>query len=708
MYTDAEARAVLSLLAATIVEAHRVGPSSWELTLFPNAFRLNVGRYWAFTGKSGKAYFLVDERAVDDKTREAVLPLAAIEPGEGSMYMAAPAAVAIPKDQVATLAASTAFPHLQNAHFQALHESARKCPLTPYRSAHSPGLLRFMRAFLGAEIPDPAYAQSSVLPAALEELREAFSRFRESEPNRFRVELRRHQTDRIRQLLANPEALDLDTFNREIWPIESGAYLHGTEKVRIVGAPDDWIQARLPELDQALRQGELELHGNAMWGSGSRVYGPMLKDEEEKLQNIRQAVRILNNSSVSPLRQAQEMLEIKGFGPNISTGLVMAFHPNDFAIYNAPSREALRQLGYEESTLEAFEVSMGTLKEELGADDFLELDLFLYLHRERDGELGGEPDAAPTRHVATDLAAIVESIRAQGIQVEDRTIRRYHLSLKVRGFVILSGISGTGKTWLTEAYARAVGAEYRLVAVAPNWNTNEDLLGYYNPLDDRYHDTDFSLFLRAAAAEYQDARAEGRAPKPFHLTLDEMNLARVEYYFAKFLSAMETRERGRPASIELGNGEAVLLPPNLFVTGTVNVDETTHGFADKVYDRAQLIELPLERDALDAYLGELPYRDPLLDIWDAVEAVAPFAFRVVRDIREYVTAAGRDGETWETALDEQILQKILPKLARTDAAVGDALTEVCAICEQHGFTLSYAKASAMRSGFVKYGIASYF
>lgn len=127
-------------------------------------------------------------------------------------------------------------------------------------------------------------------------------------------------------------------------------------------------------------------------------------------------------------------------------------------------------------------------------------------------------------------------------------MRRYHLALRSRGFVIVAGISGTGKTWLADGYARAVGAQ---VPVAPSWTTNEDLLGYLNHMNGRYHDTAFSTFLRAASAAYARAADAGVAAQPFHVVLYEMNLARVEHYFARFLSAMEVRQRLTLAPLEL-------------------------------------------------------------------------------------------------------------------------------------------------------------
>src|SRR5205823_125459 len=140
------------------------------------------------------------------------------------------------------------------------------------------------------------------------------------------------------------------------------------------------------------------------------------------------------------------------------------------------------------------------------------------------------------------------------------------------------------------------GARYALIPVAPNWTTNEDLLGYMSPLGHGYQHTEFSRFLQVAGAEYRDAEATGRPPVPFHLALDELNLAHVEYYFAKFLSAMETSARGETAQIELSGELRLFLPPNLKFIGTVNVDETTRSFADKVYDRAQLIEMEVGRE----------------------------------------------------------------------------------------------------------------
>lgn len=347
-------------------------------------------------------------------------------------------------------------------------------------------------------------------------------------------------------------------------------------------------------------------------------------------------------------------------------------------------------------------------------------DLFRYIRE------GGAPPAASGKKVAEgaadyeyaegspgtyrepDFSTIRERIRRQGLRIDARDLRRYHLSLKTRGFVILSGVSGVGKTWLAEAYARAVGAKSLLVPVAPNWTTNEDLLGYHNPIDQTYRDTAFSRFVREAADAFARAQRSGKAPRPYHVLLDEMNLARVEHYFARFLSALEARARsGSAAVLDLGPGDTVVLPPTLAFVGTVNMDETTHGFADKVYDRAQLLEIGVTRDLLAEHLGDAPYGPRVLAVWSAVHAIAPFAFRVVDEIGAYIGQAAQLGVPWEDALDEQLLQKVLPKVKGTDPQVGRALSDFLEAIGDH-CPLSRAKAERILAGYRAHGIASFF
>ena len=194
------------------------------------------------------------------------------------------------------------------------------------------------------------------------------------------------------------------------------------------------------------------------------------------------------------------------------------------------------------------------------------------------------------------LATLEREIAAQGFTYPSLTVRDYYLCLQSKPFVLLSGLSGTGKTRLTSLFANAlVGdpssstssssfAQYRLLPVRPDWTDSAPIVGYVNLLapspDGRgqFVSTPFLEFLLRAARPENAGRA-------FFLCLDEMNLARVEHYFAEILSAMETSGR----DLLLPDGRALRLPPNLFITGTLNLDEATHSLSRKVLDRANTI-----------------------------------------------------------------------------------------------------------------------
>lgn len=310
-------------------------------------------------------------------------------------------------------------------------------------------------------------------------------------------------------------------------------------------------------------------------------------------------------------------------------------------------------------------------------------------------------------YVEPHFEQIRQLIDASGAVYSPDLLRRYHLSLKTRRFVILSGVSGSGKTLLTRMYANAVQAHYCLVAVAPNWTTNEDLLGYYNPLSKQYYDTDFSLFLRRAARAHESAIRVREVPEPFHLVLDEMNLARVEYYFAKFLSGMEVLTGAGQAQVTMFGTDVVDLPPNLYFIGTVNVDETTQGFADKIYDRAQVIEVTHHREEVASRIQHPELQHAIMAIWDAVNDVTPFSIRIVDEINRYVGEAARIGVPWEVAFDDQIIQKILPRIKGTDIRLGVMLQRLNDITANR-FHRSNIKIQHLNYGYHNNGIVSFF
>ena len=161
---------------------------------------------------------------------------------------------------------------------------------------------------------------------------------------------------------------------------------------------------------------------------------------------------------------------------------------------------------------------------------------------------------------------------------------------------IFQGISGTGKTSLAKAFAKAMGGHCTDIAVQAGWRDRDDLLGHYNAFEKRFYERDCLQGLyRAQTDAYKD--------RCNIILLDEMNLSRPEQYFAEFLSALEKNDpRDRLISLsesQLPNAPALLVegrrirvPHNVWFVGTANHDETTNEFADKTYDRAHVMTLP--------------------------------------------------------------------------------------------------------------------
>lgn len=316
--------------------------------------------------------------------------------------------------------------------------------------------------------------------------------------------------------------------------------------------------------------------------------------------------------------------------------------------------------------------------------------------------------AGPTVHGQPDVAKIVQQIRSQGMRIDEATVRQYHFSMRTRGFIILAGPSGVGKTWLTRLYADVVHAEYRLAPVAPNWSTNEDLLGFFNPIDGEFHATPFLDFIDRAAESWD---RHGQDSPEFHLVLDEMNLARVEHYFSLFLSLMEMRRESEVPETRLTGDRIIRVPPNLKFAGTVNMDETTHGFADKVFDRAQLIELSISSEAAREHINErisgASPREVLSDLWDRMARACPVGFRVLDDIADYLELAKQEDVDWPVALDEQIVSKLLPKLRGLDPEVAEALRRVSTRVDGE-FPRAAAKCQSMLQRLQSTDVVSFF
>lgn len=211
-------------------------------------------------------------------------------------------------------------------------------------------------------------------------LAEAFSRFHVDPIEQIRVSLRRKRAEQLRAFLRRTDGIDLDAFNREVWQFESATILNGRDIRGTIFASEPSDRGLSQQVADALAAATLELHGNYVWRSGSTVYGSMLTKAtvEEKEGHIRTALGILNSETLTPTEMAQQLKTVPGFGFTNATGLLMVFHPDEFALWDAPSKGAFSKLHLPYKTLTQFQENAANLKSRLGADDFLELDWFLY------------------------------------------------------------------------------------------------------------------------------------------------------------------------------------------------------------------------------------------------------------------------------------------------------------------------------------------
>ncbi|WP_036030306.1 McrB family protein [Bradyrhizobium yuanmingense] len=304
---------------------------------------------------------------------------------------------------------------------------------------------------------------------------------------------------------------------------------------------------------------------------------------------------------------------------------------------------------------------------------------------------GEEVSLAAPNLIGMSLQEIKDGVKTHGGYYQSDLLERFHIGLNCtpnKHFLILSGVSGTGKSSLIQRYALAAYKSatikdledkfYFMCSVRPDWTDNTSLLGYYDVILQRYT---VPRFLEAVLA------ATARPNHPVFVCLDELNLARVEYYLSDLLSCMELGTdialHSNPLSYEGTNGMAIPatipFPKNLYLIGTINTDETTHQVSDKVLDRAQVLDLSEFID-LDGFLTTQAAADP--GIVDAVQYCAPvlasmnkvlqdaglaFGYRTAKEIVLYCSLAKKLGVAdMSQTLDRQLIQKVMVKLRGGD------------------------------------------
>ena len=293
------------------------------------------------------------------------------------------------------------------------------------------------------------------------------------------------------------------------------------------------------------------------------------------------------------------------------------------------------------------------------------------------------------------LAELCERFRLFASRIADNPlyysitdIRRYITSLAVSKVIVLQGMSGTGKTSLPVAFGKFTQVPATIVPVQPMWKERSDLIGYYNEFTGKFNE---SMILEKIYEANQ-------TNKMFVMVLDELNIARVEYYFSEFLSLLElptVEERIMEVSSTIGpldprdvkNGK-LILPNNLWFIGTANNDDSTFAISDKVYDRAMIMNLDyrtepfsdpgngdkvvLTSNQFEALIKQakidyaLTRRQKdhvkMLDQYLKTQFGVTFGNRIRRQIETYVPVYIACGGTELQALDDLLAKKVLRKL----------------------------------------------
>ena len=317
---------------------------------------------------------------------------------------------------------------------------------------------------------------------------------------------------------------------------------------------------------------------------------------------------------------------------------------------------------------------------------------------------------------AAALHRVGQRLKAKGLDYPLRTLRGFHTAMKVNEttqLAVLAGISGTGKSQLPRQYAAGMGIGFLQVPVQPRWDSPQDLMGFYNYIEGKFRPTDMARALWALDEENNEEEAV--KDRMMMILLDEMNLARVEYYFSDFLSRLESRPRPEHVSdrnerkdaeieLEIPNMQR---PPrifpgyNLLFAGTMNEDESTQSLSDKVVDRANVLRFAAPKTiGTQQPKGKVPEVHALsLKRWqdwvrpissvsedrrvsEGIETMVglmkqfkrPFGHRLGRAIMAYVANYPKSdvADPINNALADQIEMRLLPKLRGVDAEAADA------------------------------------
>ena len=349
------------------------------------------------------------------------------------------------------------------------------------------------------------------------------------------------------------------------------------------------------------------------------------------------------------------------------------------------------------------------------------------------------------KEIKFDINSYNENVFKSGLVFTEKLITRFVSSLLTKPFVLLTGLSGSGKTKIAQSFVQWISenkSQYKIIPVGADWTNREPLLGYPNGLNPKEY---VSPDSKALDLIIEASKIENRE-KPYFLILDEMNLSHVERYFADFLSVMESND-----SINLYSGamrkdldgnavpDEIFLPKNLFIIGTVNIDETTYMFSPKVLDRANTIEFRVDEENIKSFF-DLPskidlsvleskgasmaknfleiasdnsienneyYTNIFVQFFNELKKVgAEFGYRTAVEMILLIKKLNAISDVSESeSIDIAVMQKLLPKLHGSRSKIAKVLDALILLCLKDDQAFSIAKSEEVLRENILYPIA---
>jgi 5-methylcytosine-specific restriction protein B len=678
-------------LVRSIEYAESQRPGCWSVTAFRDRIRLNVGRIAVLDLGSGVVNIVLPAETVTPALRAKLEPWASFIDWRTKSILLIAA-------QVPAARLDDANPILEHEHEKAIEASARTASVGTLVS-HSPGVTAWLRSTTGLSAPDPETRPTVDLGSLNEGLEAALKDYPSARTAPF----------------AGTHPINA-VFHSLTQSLQSSACVKEfpTLRVRFSTGQGNW--ARVPWIailddrkTTTIRSGVYCVFLFREDGSG--VYLTLAQGVTEPLRRLgavegkaelRANARTIR-TSIGPLRDA-------GFSLT-----------DDIDLHTGPGLGS----DYEVSTIayKLYERDNVPQDEQLLSD--LGALIKSYEHMVSEDAVTAEADVTPKEL----LRAFSSSLKSAGLDYgarHDLICATFMASILSKPFVLLTGLTGSGKTQIALKFGEWLGEARRLVIpVRPDWTGPESLFGYENALSVPDADGRLAWFV-PPALEFM-LRAVHHQDEPHLLVLDEMNLAHVERYFADFLSGMESGEPTLPNLVKEGahwrvnptDPQPVPIPRNLWVVGTVNVDETTYAFSPKVLDRAQTIEFRVETDDLNpgaarpaiaaaapaSFLAsmlrisrdpEWPVKHPGSDRALLVESLKvlhkqlrehdlEFGHRTLTEaLRFSSTYEALSGSGWLQALDLIVLQMILPRIHGSRTRVETPLIDLEGYCVNVG------------------------